>query len=68
MSSMILIRCPVFDCAVASGILMTRAAFRVLRTKDVDFRCSACGGLYAWQDTKAWLARVHLPLCSTQDT
>jgi len=61
MSSMVMIRCPVTDETVASGLLMARDAFRVLRTKDTDIRCPSCGELHSWQDVSAWLARVRYP-------
>jgi hypothetical protein len=61
MSSMVMIRCPVTDQAVASGLLMARDVFRVLRTKNTDIRCPACGGLHAWLDVTAWLARMRYP-------
>jgi hypothetical protein len=61
MSSMVMIRCPVTDETVASGLLMARDAFRVLRTKNTDIRCPACGELHLWQDVTAWLARVRYP-------
>jgi hypothetical protein len=61
MSSMVMIRCPVTDETVASGLLMARDAFRVLRTKNSDIRCPACGELHSWQDVTAWLARVRYP-------
>ena len=61
MSSMVMIRCPVTDETVASGLLMARDAFRVLRTKNTDIRCRACGELHSWQDVTAWLARVRYP-------
>lgn len=66
MSSMVVIRCPVTNNAVDSGILTTRAAFRVLRTKDVDVRCPACGALHCWQEIDAWLSRINYPLAGTQ--
>jgi hypothetical protein len=49
----------VTDETVASGLLMTRDAFRVLRTKNTDIRCPACRGFHSWQDVTAWLARVR---------
>ena len=59
MSSMICIRCPVTDRAVATGILMTRTAFR---TKNTDVRCPACSGVHSWQRVDAWLARLRYPI------
>jgi hypothetical protein len=61
MSSMVMIRCPVTDETVASGLLMARDAFTVLRTKNTDIRCPACGELHSWLEVTAWLARVRYP-------
>ena len=62
--AMVLIRCPVTNLPVSTGLFMDGSAFESATIQDDEKRlkCSLCGEIHVWQKEEAYLVEENEPL------
>jgi hypothetical protein len=51
----IMIRCPVFDAEVQTGLDTETVVFSTLPNIPIPMRCSACNMIHEWKPRHAWV-------------
>jgi hypothetical protein len=62
--AMVLIRCPVTNLPVSTGLFMDRPTFESATIQDDEKRlkCPLCGEIHVWQKEEAYLVEEDEPL------
>jgi hypothetical protein len=59
--AMVLIRCPVTNLAVATGLFMDKASFEsaTFRDEDTRLKCPLCREIHVWRKEEAYLVEEN---------